>query len=114
MNPFYYVLSVNGLLLVVSAIFFFFPPKKINNFYGYRTNKTIKNDIIWHHANTFFSKHLLLYAVISFVFVMVLAFLNLIISWQPMAIMLLCIAVSVIKTEQELYNNFDEEGKKKK
>jgi len=114
MSPFYYVLSVNGLLLVFSLIFYFFPPKKINGFYGYRTHKTIKNDEIWKYANSFFAKHLLLYAVISFIFVMILAFINPIISWQPMAVMLLAIAVCVIKTEQELYNNFDEEGKNKK
>lgn len=114
MNPFFYVLSVNGLLLVFSLVLFFFPPKKINNFYGYRTNKTIKNEVIWHYANSFFSKHLLLYAAISFFFAVILAFLNPIISWQPMAIMLLCIAVSVIKTEQVLFNNFNEEGKRKK
>lgn len=113
MNPFYYVLSVNGLLLIFSLIFFCFPPKKISGFYGYRTNKTIKNDYIWNYANLFFGKHLLIYSVISFVFTMILAFINPIISWQPMAIMLLAIAVSVIKTEQELFNNFDEDGKKR-
>jgi len=114
MNSYLYVLSVNGLLLLLSLILYFFPPKKINNFYGYKTNKTIQNEVIWQYANSFFSKHLLLYAGISFVFAMVLAFINPIISWQPMAIMLLAIAVCVIKTEQELFNNFDEEGKRKK
>lgn len=114
MSPFYYVLSVNGLLLIFSVVFYFFPPKKINGFYGYRTNKTIKNDTIWNYANTFFGKHLLIYAAVSFFFTIILAFINPIISWQPMAIMLLAIAVSVIKTEQELFNNFDEEGKRKK
>lgn len=114
MTPFYYVLSVNGLLFAFSIVFYFFTPKKIHGFYGYKTNKTIKNDVIWQYANSFFSKHLLLYAGIAFVFAMILAFINPIISWQPMAIMLLVIAVSVIKTEQELFNNFDEEGKRKK
>lgn len=113
MNPYFYVLSVNGLLFILSLAFYFFTPKKINALYGYKTNKTILNDIIWNYANTFFSRQLLLYAAISFVFALFIAFLNPIMSWQPMAIMLLAIAVSVIKTEQELFNNFDEEGKLK-
>ena len=114
MNSYVYILSVNGLLFVLSIVFYFFPPKKINGLYGYRTNKTIKNDIIWQYANSFFGRHLLLYAGVSFFCALLLAFINPIISWQPMAIMLLAIAVTVIKTEQELFNNFDEEGKRKK
>ena len=114
MSSYVYVLSVNGLLLVISLILYFFPPKKINFLYGYRTNKSIKNDVTWNFANSFFSKQLLVYSAISFVFAMLLAFINPIISWQPMALMLLAIAVSVIKTEQQLFNNFDEDGKLKK
>lgn len=114
MNSYYYVLSVNGLLFFISVIFYFFPPKKINGLYGYRTNKTIQNDAIWQYANTYFSKQLIVYAAISFAFALLIAFINPIMSWQPMAIMLLAIAVSVIKTEQQLFNNFDEEGNKKK
>lgn len=114
MDSYYYVLSVNGLLFAVSILFYFFHPKTVNAFFGYKTNKTIKNDTIWLYANSFFSKQLLIYAAISFVFALFMAFLNPIISWQPMAIMLLAIAVSVIKTEQSLFDNFNEEGKRKK
>ena len=111
MNPYYYVLSVNGLLFILSIIFYYFPPKKINSFYGYRTNKTMKSDEIWDFANTFFAKQLLVYSGISLVGALVLAFLSKEISWQPMAIMLLSLAVSVIKTEQEINKNFDSDGK---
>lgn len=113
MNPFYYVLSVNGLLFVLSVIFYFFPPKKINSLYGYRTNKSMQNETIWQFANSFWSKQFLIYSAISFVAALVLAYVNPKITWQPMAIMLLSLAVSVIKTEQALNKNFDDEGKKK-
>ena len=73
----------------------------------------MKNEEVWHFANTFFNKTLLQYAAISFV---VALFLVLIISvkttWQPMAILLLTLAVSVIKTEQVLSLNFDSDGEK--
>lgn len=114
MNPFYYVLSVNGMLFFFSLIFYFFPPKKINAIYGYRTNKTMKNETIWHFANSFFTKQFLIYSAISLVAVLILAFLSKELTWQPMAIMLLSLAVSVIKTEQEINKNFDEDGKKLK
>ncbi len=112
MNPFYYVLSVNGLLFVFSVIFYFFPPKKINSIYGYRTNRTMENEGIWKHANSFFNKQFLLYAGISFVAAMVFAYLKPDLSWEPMVFLLLALAVSVIKTEQELNKHFDKEGKK--
>ncbi|CAM1350628.1 SdpI family protein [Tenacibaculum insulae] len=114
MNPFYYVLSVNGFLFLFSIIFYFFPPKKINAIYGYRTNKTMKNDTIWVFANTFFTKQFLIYSAISLVATLFLAAISKELSWQPMAIMLLSLAVSVIKTEQEINKNFDEEGNKLK
>lgn len=114
MNPYIYVLSVNGLLFLLSVIFYFFPPKKINALYGYRTNKSMLNEDIWQFANTYFLKEFIKYAAISFVAALVLAYLKPDISWQPMVIMLLSLAVSVIKTEQELSKNFDDEGKRKK
>lgn len=114
MNPYYYVLSVNGMLLVFSIIFYFFPPKKINAIYGYKTNKSIKNNSIWKFSNRFFAKQFLIYSSISFVAALLLAFISKDLSWQPMAIVLLSLAVSVIKTEQEISKNFDNEGNKLK
>ncbi|KAB1158951.1 SdpI family protein [Tenacibaculum aiptasiae] len=112
MNPYYYVLSLNGLLFLFSIIFYFFPPKKINSLYGYRTNKTMKNETVWKFANAFFIKQFLIYSAISFAAALIFVFISKDISWQPMAIMLLSLAVSVIKTEQEVNKNFDEDGNK--
>ncbi len=113
MNPYSYVLSINGLLFALSIIFYFFPPKKINALYGYHTNRSKLNEDIWGFANSFFTKQLVVFTAISFVFALLFAYLKPIISWQPMALMLLALAVSVIKTEQALSKNFDEEGKRK-
>lgn len=113
MNPYYDVLSINGLLFVFSIIFYLFPPKKINSIYGYRTPKTMKNETIWNFANTFFVKQFIIYSAISLAMALLFVFLAKEVSWQPMAIMLLSLAVSVIKTEQEISKNFDDDGKKK-
>lgn len=113
MNPYYYVLSVNGLLFLLSLVFYFLPPKKINALYGYRTNRTIQNETIWKFANSFFAKEFLKYSALSLVAALILVSASKSFSWQPMAIMLLSLAVSVIKTEQELTKNFNDDGKKK-
>ena len=114
MSPLVYVLSINGLLFALSIIFYFFPPKKINALYGYRTNKSMLNDDIWKFANQFFTKQLLVYTAISFVAALLFIYFSPKISWQPMTLMVLSLAVSVIKTEQTLSKNFDDEGKRKK
>lgn len=113
MDSIYYVLSVNGILFLFSLIFYFFPPKKINTIYGYRTNRTMSNETIWKFANTYFIKQFLIYSAISFIAALALAYFGKEITWQPMAIMILSLAVAVIKTEQALNKNFDDEGKKK-
>ncbi|WP_369048362.1 SdpI family protein [Tenacibaculum sp. UWU-22] len=113
MNPFYYVLSINGLLFVLSVIFYFFPPKKINAIYGYRTYKSMLNQDIWQFTNSFFAKQFLIYSAISLVAALFIVYLNPKISWQPMALMLLSLAVSIIKTEQTITKVFDNEGNRK-
>ncbi len=113
MNPYYYVFSVNGLLFAFSLIFYFIPPKKINSLYGYRTEKAMKNLDIWNFANSCFAKQLMIYAAISLVATLFLAYLKADITWQPMTITILSLAVSVIKTEQALTKHFDDEGKRK-
>mgnify|MGYP000153278846 CR=1 FL=1 len=113
MNSYYYVLSINGLLFALSIIFYFFPPKKINSLYGYRTNRSMLNKDTWDFANSFCAKQFLMYSGISFIAALVFVYLSKEISWQPMALMILSLAVSVIKTEQALSTNFDDEGKRK-
>jgi len=109
-----YVLTTNGLLFLLSIIFWFFPPKKINNFYGYRTQKTMLNQDIWEFANTVFNKNLLIYTTISLFAGLLFAYAaSEKTSWQPMVLVLLTILVSIIKTERALSDNFTDEGKRK-
>lgn len=115
MNPYVYVLSVNGILLLFSLIFFFFPPKKINNLYGYRTHRSMQNETVWKFANQQFNAAFVKFSALGFVAAIVLASVgsgkN---TWQPMIIVVFSILASVMKTEQSLNANFDKEGKPKK
>ena len=111
MNTYIYVLSVNGLLFLMSIIFNLFPPKKINNFYGYRTPRTIQNQDIWEFANSVFNKTLLSYSAIGFLASMLLTYLyqDFMDSWFPMAFLFFTLLVCIVKTENLLNQYFDKE-----
>lgn len=114
MESLIYVLTTNGLLFFLSIIFWKFPPKKINNWYGYRTYKTMQNEEIWNFANNTFNHSLIKYSGIAFVASLILATIsssNL--SWQPMLLVILTILVCVIITEKSLKEHFTDEGKRK-
>ncbi len=115
MNPYIYVLSINGLLLFLSLVFYAFPPKKINQLYGYRTNKSMLNDDIWQYANKEFIAALIKYAAMGLVAALVLTSIGSgKINWQPMVIMLFSLGAAILKTEQGLKQNFDDNGNRKK
>jgi uncharacterized membrane protein len=115
MNPYIYVLSINGLLFFFSLVFYFFPPKKINNFYGYRTKKSMLNDDIWSFANQQFNKSFIRYSFLGFLAALVLETIGSgKVTWQPMVILLFTLGATILKTEQSISQNFDEEGKQKK
>lgn len=107
-------MTTNGLLFLLSILFYKFPPKKINRLYGYRTVKAMQNQQIWDFANGIFNKNLLIYSGISLLGSVLLAsFTSKELTWQPMLLVLLCIVVSILKTERSLTDNFTEEGDKK-
>ena len=71
------------------------------------------NENIWQFSNAFFNKTFLLYAGISLLAALLfVTIVSVEITWQPMVFLVLALAVSVIKTEQSLSKNFNEEGKK--
>lgn len=115
MSNLIYVLSTNGILFLISVVFYFFPPKKINNWYGYRTYKTMQNQKIWDFANTTFNKAFILYSLFSLLGGLLLAFgATSSLTWQPMALVFLSLIVCIVKTENLLKQHFTEEGKPKK
>jgi len=115
MNPYIYVVSINGLLLFFSLVFSIFPPKKINKFYGYRTKKSMLNDDIWAFANKQFNKSFIKYSLLGFIAAMVLETIGSgKVTWQPMVILLFTLGATILKTEQSISQNFDEEGNRKK
>ncbi len=49
-----------GIILMVTGIVLYkFPPKKINGFYGYRTNRSMKSQESWDFAQKYSAKELI-------------------------------------------------------
>jgi len=114
MNPYIYVLSINGLLLFFSLVFYAFPPKRINKLYGYRTKKSMLNSDIWEFSNKQFNKSFLKYSLLGFIAAMLLETIGSgKVTWQPMVILLFTLGAAILKTEQQISQNFDEEGNRK-
>ena len=115
MNDIIYVLTTNGLLFLLSIVFWKFPPKKINNWYGYRTYKTMQNEDIWSFANTTFNQSFVKYSGLSFAAGLFLAYISKTeLTWQPMVLVMLTILVCIVKTEKLISEHFTDEGKRKK
>ncbi len=98
-------------MLALGLIFLKFPPKKINSLYGYRTQRSMLNPVIWDAANKFWTKTFVKLNVTSFV-VPVIAYLvypsqNILITIIANTLLLL---VTIPLTEKYLNNRFDKEG----
>ena len=73
------------------------------------------NNEIWAFANKQFNKSFIQYSSLGFLAAMVLETIGSgKVTWQPMVILLFTLGATILKTEQSISQNFDEEGKKKK
>ncbi len=60
LNPVFIIgITTGPILLITGYIMYKKPPKKINEFYGYRTKRSMKNKEQWKFAQTFSSKQLI-------------------------------------------------------
>lgn len=55
-NELYLSLGYCVFMLCLFLVFRAFPPKKINHLYGYRTARSMANDIVWKDANDYSMK----------------------------------------------------------
>lgn len=105
-------LLIGPLVLLVSFIFSKYPPKKINHLYGYRTNRSMRNQECWEFAN----KHSLqlLYKVALLTCIVQAAGLLILDEETALLtatiVLVLTLIYSVFLTEKALKNTFDKEG----
>lgn len=99
-------------LLIFGLIVKLYPPKKPNNFYGYRTSRSMKSQKSWKYANAYSSNIF----IVSGALLCLVSFLSWHFEEEDFVIinligLLLGIGSTVYFTEKALKKNFDEEGK---
>jgi len=47
------LIIIGSFIIIIGLIFKFFPPRKINSFYGWRSNFSMKNQDVWDEAQRY-------------------------------------------------------------
>ena len=107
-------LLLGPLMLLISYIFAKYPPKKINDLYGYRTQRSMRNQDCWDFANRHYIRLMWKISLITCVFqALGVILLNEEVALLTATIILVTTLIySVYLTEKALKKTFDKEGKK--
>ena len=110
-NQLYIALGYCAFMLLLGWLLKKFPPKKINHLYGYRTQRSMKNQASWEAANTYSSLVFFKVSLYSFFIPVVLYFLfpqlNVLITIITNTLLLLYVLYA---TEKHLKSRFDTQG----
>ncbi len=110
-NQLYMALGYCAFMLLLGWLLKKFPPKKINHLYGYRTQRSMKNQATWEVANTYSSLVFFKVSLYSFFIPVGLYFLypqlKVLITIVTNTLLLLCV---IYATEKQLKTRFDTQG----
>ena len=107
-------LLIGPLMLLISYIFAKYPPKKLNNLYGYRNKRSMRNQDCWDFANRhsislIWKIFLITYVVQALDVILVDGGVDLL---TATIVLVTTLIYSVYSTEKALKNTYDKEGKK--
>ena len=98
-------------MLILGIIIKKYPPKKINPICGYRTNRSMKNQVVWNAANAHSAELMVRFCTYSFIFPVLSYFVypkwNLLITILGNTFLIILV---VFFTEKFLNRNFDKDG----
>ena len=110
-NQLYIALGYCAFMLLLGWLLKKFPPKKINHLYGYRTQRSMKNQATWEAANTYSSLVFFKVSLYGFFIPVVLYFLypqqNVLFTIITNTLLLLYVLYA---TEKHLKARFDIQG----
>ena len=110
-NQLYIALGYCAFMLLLGWLLKKFPPKKINHLYGYRTQRSMKNQATWEAANTYSSLVFFKVSLYSFFIPVALYFLypqlNVLFTIITNTLLLLYVLYA---TENHLKARFDIQG----
>ena len=107
-------LLIGPMMLLITFIFAKHPPKKINDFYGYRTKRSMRNQDCWDFANRYSIRLMWKISLLT----CVVQAIGVILLDEGVALLTATIVLvttliySVYLTEKALKKTFDKEGKK--
>ncbi|HHW58524.1 MAG TPA: hypothetical protein GXX15_12985 [Clostridia bacterium] len=99
--------------LLIGVVLKYFPPKKINYFYGYRTEFATKNEDVFKEANRYSADLFILFSILLFVINVIMFIFNVssAIMGISFGIYIIPLFISIIYlTEKHLHKIFDENG----
>ena len=105
-------LLIGPLMLLISYIFAKYPPKKINDLYGYRTKRSMRNQDSWDFANRYSIRLMWKISLLT----CVVQVIGVILIDEGVAlltasiVLLATLIYSVYLTEKALKKTFDKEG----
>ena len=110
-NQLYIALGYCAFMLLLGWLLKKYPPKKINHLYGYRTQRSMKNQATWEAANTYSSLVFFKVSLYSFFIPVALYFLypqlNVLFTIITNTLLLLYVLYA---TEKHLKARFDIQG----
>lgn len=108
--------TIMGLIFLVGGIIWKkYPPKKINHLYGYRTRRSMANQIIWDYANKIGAKMFIYTGAFLLGIGLVAYFLFPVESTIIVLFaMLIGVVVGMFWCEAQLNKRFDKNGNSKK
>lgn len=109
-NTLFISLLVGFIFLITALITLKFPPKKINDFYGYRTPASMKNQEVWDFAQQYSGIKMIQVGL----FLMLISFINLFLNlkegfWQivvGIAFIIVAVIYLFLSTEKAIKKNF--------
>ncbi|UFK97276.1 SdpI family protein [Kaistella faecalis] len=112
-DPFFNITAlVGGILFVAGFIMYRFPPKKINYFYGYRTNSSMKNQDRWDFAQKYSARQMMVtgfFLAASSLLVLFSDFGSFLTLGVGLAFVILAGVILLIRVEKAIKRRFEEQ-----
>jgi len=105
--------NIIGIVIIIAGLVqLIFPPKKINNLYGYRTPRSMKNIEIWNFAQRLSSKLMISLGVILCLFgsiSLILGFDDQFINTTGIVLMILLFLILLLYMELNIKKKFPQD-----
>jgi uncharacterized membrane protein len=106
----------SSILLIAGFLQFRWPPKKINNFYGYRTPRTMRNIDTWREGNHFASKLMMrlgAYHLLGALFLALTPYSEPLVHVGYILLILPLVIAMMVISERHMANVFNKDGSRR-